>query len=211
MVHDDDRPRNQMMEDNFTDIIDIERKISQHRCNHCEHQSVKVSFKTQQHLNQCTKFQLHQEETKKKKKKKLTQLLIDSMIRFFLQTHLNRIYSANVMIVYMTNISFNHYENCWVVESYKSLHSSYKFSHRKLLAGKLLDETYKSVKVQVMKRLNACNNLNFFTDETANIRKKRVINFCCHVSSSDIFRGEEFHFKAMTDLIEKMNAATQTD
>ena len=35
--------QNQLVSDNFTDIIDEKKKILQHRCNHCEYQSAKIS------------------------------------------------------------------------------------------------------------------------------------------------------------------------
>ena len=209
------RPKNHFVDDNFTDILVPGKKCLQNKCNHCEHQTTKSTFRAQQHLNQCRVFLDHQNEMKKKKGKnvvfKSIQISITSMIRPFSQSQVDQIHRANAMIVYMTNILFNHYENSYVIESYRLLHSGYKFFYRKLIAERLLDETYETIKFQVMKRLNACNHLNFFIDETANIRKERVINFCCHVPSSNFSLGGRFHLKAIAEVSEKMDAATQAD
>lgn len=111
----------------------------------------------------------------------------------------------------MTNISFNHYENLYVVDSYKTLHPGYKSPTRKHIAGKLLDEAYKTVKSQIMQRLDACKYLNFFTDETANIRKERVINFYYHVPVSETSQGGGFYLKTVARLANKMDGITQGD
>ncbi len=59
--------------------------------------------------------------------------------------------------------------------------------------------------------LNSCNYLSFFTDETINIRKKRVINMCCHVSSSTTSNEKDFHLKTMIKVTEKMSAVIQIE
>ena len=213
MVHNSGRPRNQLMKDQFSDIITLEMKCFQHKCNHCDHQSSKLAFREQTHLNQCQSYQKHQEEMKKKNPtivaKKSNQIFIIFMIRFFSQTQLIQIHRANAMTVYMTNILFNHYEDFYVIESFNVLHSTYKFFSRKAITEKLLDEAYEAIKLQIMKRLNICNHFNFFTDETVNIRKKRVINFCCHVLSSNSFFEGEFQLKTITEFSENMNVAVQ--
>ena len=141
------RPKNQLMKDNFVEIIVMRKKCPQHKCKHCGHQSIKLTFRTQLHLNQCQSYLKHQKKMKKNSNMivahKSNQLFIIAMIRFFSQTQLNQMHRTNVMIVYMTNISFNHYENSYVIDSYKSLHSNYKPFSRKTIAEKLLDKTYK--------------------------------------------------------------------
>ncbi len=93
----------------------------------------------------------------------------------------------------------------------QALSFDYKSPNRKLLAGKLLDEAYETVKIKVNQMLNSCNHLSFFTDETVNIRKERIINLCCHVPSSATSNGGGFHLKAMTGVAEKMSAAVQAE
>ena len=98
-----------------------------------------------------------------------------------------------------------------MTDLYKALHLEYKSPSRKLIVGKLLNEMYKTIKSQIMNRLNVCNYLNFFTDKMINVRKKRVINFCFYVFFSSIFRDEIFHLKTMTRFAEKMNTTIQID
>ena len=109
------------------------------------------------------------------------------------------------MAVYMTNISFNHFESLYVIETFRLMHFDYKSFNRDLIAKILLSKTYKATKNQIMQRLNVCNHLNFFTDKTINIRKKRVINLCCHLPL-----GGRFHIKIGAEISEKINAAVQT-
>ena len=110
------------------------------------------------------------------------------------------------MTEYMTNISFNHFENSYVIESFKLLHFNYKFFNRSLIAEKLLNEIYETMKLQIMQRLNVCNYRNFFTDETINIRKKRIINLCCH-----LFSDEKFHIKIIVEFADKIDVAIQIE
>ena len=209
------RPKNQLVEENFVEIIAMGKKCPQHRCKHCGHQSTKLTSRAQLHLNQCQPYLKHQEEMKKDSNMivahRPNQIPITAMIRPLSQAQLDQMHRTNAMAVYMTNIPFNHYENSYVIESYKSLHPSYKPPSRKAIAEKLLDKTYERIKLQIMQRLNICNHLNFFTDETANIRRERVINLCCHVPSSDSSFGGGFQLKTTAGLAEKMNAVTQAE
>jgi hypothetical protein len=115
------------------------------------------------------------------------------------------------MFVYMTNLSFNHFENSYVIAHHQAFNSNYKLSHHKLVKSKLLNKTYETVKFKVIQKLNASKYFSFFTDETINIRKKRVINFCCHVSSTITFNEERFHLKTTIEVAEKMSAAVQAE
>jgi ribosomal protein L37AE/L43A len=87
--HTDERKKNSMMNDNFNDVIIESMKNSQHKCNHCEHQSIKNAAKKQLHLKTCDAF------IKKKEKKKqeffskiFTQLFITFFIRFLNQAQI---------------------------------------------------------------------------------------------------------------------------
>lgn len=79
------------------------------------------------------------------------------------------------------------------------------------MSGPLLDEAYITVKKKVDAQLDVCNHLNFFTDETANIRKERVINLCCHVPSTATSNGGGFHLKAETGVARTMTAKVQAE
>jgi hypothetical protein len=209
MSHKDDRSKNSLMNENFVDVVAESRKLSQHKCKHCEYQFIKSAAREQQHLKLCDAFKREQERKKKTTlSKNSIQLFITSFIRSLSQAQIAQAHRAAAMSVYMTNLSFNHFENSYIVFHMQMLSSSYKSLFRKLLAGKLLDEVYDIIKFKVDKMLNSCNHLSFFTDETVNIRKERVVNLCCHVSSKS---DEEFHLKATIEVTEKMSAVVQAD
>jgi hypothetical protein len=182
-------------------------KLSQHKCKHCEHQSSKSAARDQQHLKICDAFKREQARKKKMKfNQNSVQLLITSLFRSLSQAQIAHAHRATAMSVYMTNLSFNHFENAYVIAHHQALSSSYKPSNRKLIAGKLLNETYETVKIKVDQVLKNCNYLSFFTDETINIQKERVINLCYHVLNE-----ESFHLKAMIEIAEKMSAVVQAE
>ncbi len=54
--------------------------------------------------------------------------------------------------------------------------------------------------------LKSCNYLSFYTAETINIRKERVIDLCCHVLNE-----KDFHLKASIEVAEKMSAVVQAE
>ena len=201
--------KNHLVENNFTDVIILGKKFFQHKCNHCEHQFFKLEFRAQHHLKTCQTFQNHQKKNEKKKKivvSKSNQIFITSMIRFFGHVYVVQFHRANAMAAYMTNFSFNHFESSYVIEFFKLLHFDYKFFNQSLIAERLLNETYETMKLQMMQRLNVCNYLNFFIDETINIRKKRIINLCCHLPSDG-----EFHIKITAEFADKIDAAVQIE
>ncbi len=113
---------------------------------------------------------------------------------------------AIAMFVYMTNLSFNYFENAYVIAHHQTLFSNYKFSNHKLITEKLLNEIYETVKIKINQMLKNCNYLSFFIDEIINIRKKRVINLCCHVLNE-----RSFYLKTMIEIAEKMNAVVQVE
>jgi hypothetical protein len=197
------------MNENFVDVIIENKKLSQHKCKHCDHQTIKSAAKNQQHLQICEAFQKKQERKNQTKSSKNTvQLFIISLIRLLSQAQITVVHRAAAMFIYMTNLSFNHFENSYVLTHHQALCSSYKSFSRKLVTDKLLNEIYEIVKLQVMQMLNSCNHFSFFIDETINIRKERVINLCCHVSS---FNDESFHLKAIIEVAEKMSAVVQAE
>lgn len=52
--------------------------------------------------------------------------------------------------------------------------------------------------------------LNFFSDESANIKKERVINLCVYAPKTTTCTGEGFHLKVEAGVAETMDARTQT-
>jgi hypothetical protein len=205
--HTDERKKNILMNDNLNDVITESMKNSQQKCNHCEHQSIKNAAKEQLHLKACRALIEEQERKQTTLSSRIsTQLFITSLIRSLNQAQIAQVHRAIVMFIYMIKLSFNHFENSYVIIHHQILQSDYKSSNRKLVNEKLLNEAYETIKQRVIKKLNACNHLNFFIDETISIRKERVINFCCHV-----FSKREFYLKATIEIAEKMNAIVQIE
>jgi hypothetical protein len=206
-VHTDDRLRNYLIDENFVDVVTESKKLSQHKCKHCDHQSSKNAARDQQYLKICDAFKRDQTQKKEMKTdQKSVQLLITSLFRPLTSAQIAHAYRAAAMFVYMTNLPFNHFENAYVIAHHQALSPSYKSPNRKLLADKLLNETYDIVKFKVDQVLKSCNYLSFYTDETVNIRRERVINLCCHVLNE-----EDFHLKASTEVAEKMSAVVQAE
>jgi hypothetical protein len=139
------------------------------------------------------------------------QRLIITMFRSLDQAQIAHAHRMAAMSVYITNLSFNHFENAHVIAHFQVISLEYKPPHLKLVRGKLLNEAYSTVKSKMYQKLNACNHLSFFTDETINIRKERVINLCCHVSSFVTSNGGDYHLKAVFEVADKMTTAVQVD
>ncbi len=72
----------------------------------------------------------------------------------------------------------------------------------------LLNEIYQTMKAKIDSMLMS-HYLNFFSDESTNIRKKKVINLCVHVSKTATSKEEEFHLRVEVDVTKTMNAKTQ--
>lgn len=79
-----------------------------------------------------------------------------------------------------------------------------------LLVGHLLDQCYEEVKDKVDARLRAPQFLNFYTDESNNIRKSRVINFLAHASKGCNIEKGCFYIHSESNDIRTMDAKTQT-
>jgi len=72
----------------------------------------------------------------------------------------------------------------------------------------LLNETYQTMKTKINSMLMS-HYLNFFSNESTNIRKKRIINLCVHVLKTVTSKEEEFYLRVEVDVTEIMNAKTQ--
>ena len=203
------RKQNFLIFDNFKEII-INVKCPQHQCIHCGHQSIKSTSRSLQHLNQCAAYKNAMIE-KTEASSFFVQPVITNMIRLLNQAQIIPAHRAAAMSVYMTNLPFNHFESSYVIIHHQTLNPSYKSPHSGLLAGRLLNEAYEITKSKINAILNAFKHLSFFTDETTNIRKKRIINLCCHVPPSVILKGGSFQLKAVANVTEKMTAVVQAE
>lgn len=209
MAQKDDRRPNNLINDNFSVIIS-DGKCSQHRCIHCERQSVKNVSRILQHLNQCVIYK-NALTAKFEDSNSSKQLSITNMIRFFNQTQIIPAHRAAAMSVYMTNFSFNHFESPYVITHHQALNSGYKPFHSELVTDRLLNEVYEEIKSKVNGILNVSQHLSFFIDETINIRKKQTINLCCHVLPSITLKGNDFQLKVVVNVAENMIAIVQIE
>jgi hypothetical protein len=210
MTQRDDRKKSFLIEDNFKPVIAIGLKHDQHQCIHCDYQFTRNAIRSERYLDQCVPYQ---KELAKRvtSSNKMMQLLIITLIRSLNQAQVALTHRTTAMFIYMTNLPFNHFENSYVIAHHQALNPNYKPPHHKLVVERLLNEIYEMIKFKMYKKLNACNYLNVFTDETINIRKKRVINLCCHVPSSISFNEDKFQLKASVRVIERMTAIVQAE
>jgi len=95
---------------------------------------------------------------------------------------------------YMSNLSFNHYENLYIQTHEHVFYTNYTSSLNTTMTEVLLNEIYQTVKSKINSMLIK-HYLNFFNDESINIQKKRVINLYIHVSKTATSEEEEFYLK----------------
>jgi hypothetical protein len=170
------------MNENFVDVIIESKKLLQHKCKHCDHQTIKNAARSQQHLKICEAFQQKQKKKKQtKSSKNTTQLFITSLIRFLSQAQITVVHRATAMFIYMTNLSFNHFKNSYVLAHHQALCSSYKSLTRKLVVNKFLNEVYEIVKLQIMQMLNSCNYFSFLLTKRSTFEKN--VSSICVVTS----------------------------
>jgi hypothetical protein len=81
-VHTDDRLRNYLIDENFVDVVIESKKLSQHKCKHCDHQTSKNAARGQQRLKIRDAFKRDQAQKKEMKTgQKSVQLSITSLFR----------------------------------------------------------------------------------------------------------------------------------
>ncbi len=109
----------------------------------------------------------------------------------------------------MTNLPFSHYENKYVAAHLHGLDSSYKAPSHGVFVSHLLDQCYEEVKDKVDARFRAPRFLNFYTDESNNIRKDSVINFPSHAAKGYGTEGGCFYIHSESNGARTMDAKTQ--
>ena len=181
-------------------------------CIHCQKQMAKGTSRQQQHLDfNCMRYKIHMASTIAKQEEEGEKPHIQSTLtarHVCPPEQVLRLHRTAAMACYMTNLPFSHWENPYVRDHERQLHPNYTPPTHTQLAGSLLEWAYGHVKEKVDKQLRA-SDLNFFTDETTNIRKERVINFCCHVPKTSTSRGGGFHLKADVAIARTMDGEIQ--
>ena len=196
------RPLNQLVVDNFQQII-VSERLATVQCRHCHTVMSHGATRQQIHLDQCDQYRRRSTNSDSS-----IQTILDANIRSLAVDVAKRLHQTATMTVYMFNLSFNHYENSYVRAHEQAFYSQYTPSSHTIMAEVLLNEAYQTMKAKIDSMLMS-HYLNFFSDESTNIRKERVINLCVHVSKTATSKEEEFHLRVEVDVTETMNAKTQ--
>ena len=115
------------------------------------------------------------------------------------------------MAIYISNLPFGHYEDPYVREHLYHINNKYVAPDRKALSGHILNECYGDIYSKVELRLKAARWLNFYTDESNNIRRERVINFLAHAPPGCGTDGGCFYINSEVNRSKTMDAATQLE
>lgn len=132
---------------------------------------------------------------------------LSSQIQSLLSSTIKTLNWTTAMTIYMLNLSFNHYENFYVWAHEHVFYTQYTSSLHLIMTEVLLNEIYQTMKMKINSMLMS-HYLNFFSNESTNIQKKRVINLCVHVSKTATSNEEEFHLRIKVNVTEIMNAKT---
>ncbi len=106
----------------------------------------------------------------------------------------------------MTNLPFSRYENKYISAHLHDLDSSYKAPSQSALVG---HQSYEEVKDKEDARLRTPRFLNFYMDESNNIRKDRVINFLAHVPKGCGTERGCFYIHSESNCARTIDAKTQ--
>jgi Protein of unknown function (DUF 659)/hAT family C-terminal dimerisation region len=101
---------------------------------------------------------------------------------------------------YSQGLPFTVFESPEMKEALHELHPAYKPPTRYVLSGKLLEEVYSDLKVNVDKAITATPYLNVITDESENISSERIANISIHTLSG------AFHWTSEDLLARRMTA-----
>ncbi len=108
----DDRSLNQLVVDNFQQII-VSERLATVQCRHCHTIMNHEATRQQIHLDQCDQYRRRSTNSNS-----LIQTILDANIRSLVIDVAKRLHQTATMTVYMFNLSFNHYENSYV-QAYK--------------------------------------------------------------------------------------------
>jgi len=108
----DDRSLNQLVVDNFQQII-VSERLATVQCRHCHTIMNHEATRQQIHLDQYDQYRRRSTNSNS-----LIQTILDANIRSLVIDVAKRLHQTATMTVYMFNLSFNHYENSYV-QAYK--------------------------------------------------------------------------------------------
>ena len=206
------KPRNTIVEEFFRKINDDIFKGARAACKYCQKELDKNTFRLQNHLDVCKTYQeavkLGQTPRALCAPANWSQQQITTVVRSSPQKKTEH-WARAAKVVYMTNLPFSHYENKYVATCIHSLDRSYEAPFHGALGGHLVDQYYEEVKNKVDARLRALQFLNFYTDESNNIRKDRIINFLAHAPKRCGTEGGCFYIHSESNGARTIDAKTQ--
>ncbi len=206
------KPRNAIVEEFFRKINDNRFKGARASCKYCQKELDKNTSRLQNYLEVCKSYQeavkLGQTPRDLCAPENWSQQQITTMVRSNPQKRAER-WARTAKAVYMTNLSFSHCETKYVAAHLHGLDSSYKAPSHGALVDHLLDLCCEEVKDKVDALLCTPQFLNFYTDESNNIRKDRVINFLAHAPKRYGTEGGCFYIHSESNSARTMDAKTQ--
>jgi hypothetical protein len=94
---------------------------------------------------------------------------------------------AAAMWIYTSNLPFGVLDSGHAHEFLKAVNPGYKPPGRKALGGTLLDACYSNMLPTIKKKISSHQNINFYVDESTNIRKERVITMAAESPAGGAF------------------------
>ena len=198
------KPKNQAVDKAFTSVINPQYRNPRKICKYCHKEMDHNTTNLQKHLDKCKPYR----DGKPPDEPAGTQQTLSNLIAAMPQTKTDHWKRAG-MAIYMTNLPFNHYENRYVKDHLLHLSPKYATPDRKALSGHILNECYGDVRIKVELRLDAARWLNFYTDESNNIRRERVINLLAHASPGCGTDGGCFYINSEINGSKTMSADIQ--
>lgn len=198
--------KNKTVDEAFYAVINDAYKNPRKKCRYCDKEMDHNTTNLQKHLDRCQAFR----DGKAPQDPGGSQQTLTNLVATMPQTKAEHWNRAG-MAVYMNNLPFGHYEDKYVRDHPFHINPKYLPPERKALSGHILAECYRVVYSKVEIRLRAPRWLNFYTDESDNIRRERVINFLAHAPPGCGTDGGCFYWNSEVNGAKTMDAETQLE
>ena len=163
------------------------------------------TIRQQEHLDKCKPYR---DGKLSNEPAGLSQQTLPNLIVIMPQTKTDHWKRADITI-YMGNLLFNHYENKYIKDHFYYINPKYTLSDYRALSGYILAKCYDIVSDKVERELDVSRWLNFYMDESNNIKKQRVINFLVYAFSGCDIEGGCFYIKSEINGSKTMSAKIQ--
>ena len=198
------KPKNQTVEKAFYPVINPLYRNPRKVCKYCSKELDHNTTNLQKHLDRCKAYR----DSKPPDEAHGSQQTLPILVTAMPQTKADHWKRAR-MAIFMNNLPFSHYENQYVKDHLHYINPKYVAPHHTALSDHILNKCYGAIYNKMEKRLQATRWLNFYTDESDNIRKQRVINFLAHVPPGCDTDGGCFYINSETNGFRTMNTEAQ--